>query len=269
MPSPFPGMDPYLEHPEFFPDLHDSFIVYLREFLQPRLPEPYFATTRARVWVEYTDRSIIPDLNLSRTDQPSKVPARETGLRGAVAVGVRPITVPNDEMREAFLEIRTVQGNHQLVTAVELLSLSNKTPGDSGRGLYLEKQTELHSSQVNTVEIDLLRGGRHTTLARLEEVVAAVGPFDYHVCIRKMDDLERTHVYPIRLNQPLPEITIPLLPGDGGVTVDLQAVFDRCYDAGPYRRAEPYRQAPEPPLTPEQADWTAKLLRDRGLLPPA
>jgi hypothetical protein len=262
-------MDPYLEHPEFFPDVHDTFIVYLREFLQPRLPEPYYATTRARVWVEYTDRSITPDLNLSRTDQPSKGPATQGELRGAVAVGVRPITVPADEMREAFLEIRTVRGKRQLVTAVELLSLSNKTPGDSGRGQYLEKQTELHGSQVNIVEIDLLRGGRHTTLAKREDVVAAVGPFDYHVCIRKMDDLERSHVYPIRLDQKLPEITIPLLPGDGGVAVNLQAVFDRCYDSGPYHRAEPYRQPPEPPLTTEQTAWAEKLLRDKGLLPPA
>jgi hypothetical protein len=260
-------MDPYLEHPEFFPGLHDTFIVYLCEFLQSLLPDPYFAATRSRVWVEYTDRSITPDLNLSRTDRPSKGQATEGGLRGAVAVGVRPIAVPDDEMREAFLEIRTVRGNRQLVTAVEILSLSNKTLGDSGRGLYLEKQTELHSSQVNIVEIDLLRRGRHTTLAKLEEVVAAVGQFDYHVCIRKMDDLERTHVYPIRLDQKLPEIILPLLPGDGGVAVNLQAVFDRCYDAGPYRRAEPYRQPPEPPLTPEQAAWAAQLLRDEGLLP--
>src|SRR5215472_5178905 len=152
MPSPFPGMDPYLEHPEFFPGLHDTFIVFLCEFLQPRLPEPYFAATRARVWVEYTDRSITPDLNLSRTDQPSKGPAAAGESRGAVAVGLRPLTVPDEEMREIFLEIRTARGKRQLVTAVELLSLSNKTPGDSGRGLYLAKQTELHSSQVNIVE---------------------------------------------------------------------------------------------------------------------
>jgi hypothetical protein len=40
MPSPFPGMDPYLENPEIFPDFHDSFITYLREVLQASLPAP-------------------------------------------------------------------------------------------------------------------------------------------------------------------------------------------------------------------------------------
>ena len=41
MPSPFPGMDPFLKNPEIFPDLHDSFITYLREALQANLPGSY------------------------------------------------------------------------------------------------------------------------------------------------------------------------------------------------------------------------------------
>jgi hypothetical protein len=31
----FPGMDPYLEEPLLWPDVHASFIVYLREHLRP------------------------------------------------------------------------------------------------------------------------------------------------------------------------------------------------------------------------------------------
>jgi hypothetical protein len=34
MPSPFPGMDPFLEHPVFFGGLHSSMIAYLCEFMQ-------------------------------------------------------------------------------------------------------------------------------------------------------------------------------------------------------------------------------------------
>ena len=33
----FPGMDPYLEHPQVWPDVHASFIVYLREYIRPLL----------------------------------------------------------------------------------------------------------------------------------------------------------------------------------------------------------------------------------------
>ena len=39
----------------------------------------------------------------------------------------------------------------------------------------------------------------------------------------------------VRLETALPVITVPLLPGDGDVPLDLQAVFTRCYDTGPYR----------------------------------
>ncbi len=39
MPSPFPGMDPYLESPDWFPDLHDGLIFCLKESLQNLLPE--------------------------------------------------------------------------------------------------------------------------------------------------------------------------------------------------------------------------------------
>ncbi len=66
MPSPFPGMDPYPESPEVFPDFHDSFITYLREALQAELPAPYFAALGRRLWIEASRRSIGPDLEVRR-----------------------------------------------------------------------------------------------------------------------------------------------------------------------------------------------------------
>ena len=65
---------------------------------------------------------------------------------------------------------------------------------------------------------------------------AICGAFDYHVSVHCFDDPETFFVYPIRLEDRLPPVAIPLLPGDSPVTVDLQSVFDRCYDAGPYAR---------------------------------
>lgn len=270
MPSPFPGMDPYLEHPEFFPDLHDSLVIYLREALQPRLPKPYYVRVRSRVWVEYTNRVIEPDVNLLRANQPAAAPPDNGGITGAVVVALREVAVPNDETREPFLEIHTVQGDRQLVTAIEVLSLSNKKINSEGRKLYLEKQRDLLNSQVNLVEIDLLRGGEHSTAVPLADATAAAGPFDYHVCVRRMDALQQRYVYPIRLEQRLPEILLPLLPGDAGVSIDLQAVFDRCYDTGGYDRLSPYAdRPPDPPLAPERAGWATQLLREKGLLPSA
>src|SRR5512145_904876 len=39
----FPGMDPYLESTEVWPDFHDSFLFCIREALQPVLPQRYYA----------------------------------------------------------------------------------------------------------------------------------------------------------------------------------------------------------------------------------
>jgi Protein of unknown function (DUF4058) len=264
MPSPFPGMDPYLEDPRVFPDFHYSYSTYLREALQAVLPEPYYAALGERVWIEVSQRYIGPDVSLLRS-RPS---APEQGSGGGVAVAAPPrlgpvvVRVPHDERREPTIEIyQRHEGGPRLITSIEVLSLTNKTPGEHGRSLYLRKQGEILESRTHLVEIDLLRAGEHTTAVPRADAVARTGGFDYHVCIHHWDNLEDYFVYPIRLPDPLPEIAIPLLPGDPPVPLDLQAVFNRCYDAGPYRREVRYREVePVPPLTPEHAQWAAERL---------
>jgi hypothetical protein len=264
-------MDPFLEHPAHFPGLHDSMITYLQEFLQGRLPEPYYAAIGDRVWVEVSRRSVGPDVKVLREDQKS---TREGDSAGAVAVATemrtKPIVVhvPHDEVRETFLNIYTWQGSERLVTSIEVLSPANKTPGEHGRDLYLQKQNELLASSTHLVEIDLLRAGQHTTAVPPPLAREKVGLFDYHVCIHRFDQWQDYHVDPIRLPERLPEIAIPLLPGDPAVPVDLQTVLDRCYDVGPYRRRVHYRDnTPGPPLRPDQTEWVTQLLREKGLLP--
>jgi hypothetical protein len=263
-------MDPYLEHPAFFPGLHDSMVTYLRESLQTLLPEPYYAEIGDRVWVEMSSRNIGPDVKLLRhaDDRPTPavseaLTAEESG-EGGVATAVRRrvvVHVPHDEYREPFLQIFAKLEGERLVTSIEVLSLANKTPGAQGRDLYLRKQKEVLNSQVHLVEIDLLRGGEHATAVPYELAWKEAAPFDYHVCIHHFDNLEDYLVYPIRMQERLPEIDIPLLPSDGAVAVDLQQVFHRCYETGPYRRRLDYRSlAPDPPLTAQQAAWAAALL---------
>jgi len=269
MPSPFPGMDPYLEHPEFFPGLHDRMINQISDALQAALPPPYYAEIANRVWLEYAERRAGPDVNVLRSDRP---PGPATAPPVASAVLVRPVTlrVPTEEQRELSVEVRTIQGGQQLVTAMELLSAGNKKTGEKARELYLHKQDELLRSRVNLVEIDLLRGGLHSTCVPRDQALAQAGPFDYHVCVRRMEERDDRIVYPIRLDQPLPGVAIPLLPGDPDVVIDLQQLFDRCYDHGPYRVRSPYLDRdPVPPLAPEQAEWATRLLREKGLVPSA
>lgn len=264
MPSPFPGMDPYLEQPDVFPDFHDSFVAYLRERLHRGLPDPYYAALARRAWIEVSERFIGPDV--VRRGQA------DTLSRAGVAVAGRPaaeplvVRVPHDERIEPLVEVYLgPRSNRRLVTTIELLSPTNKTPGEHGRDLYLRKQHEILASKVHLVEIDLLRGGQHTTAVPRDRLDATAGRFDYHVSIHHFDNLEDYFVYPIQLADPLPEIRIPLLPGDGQVPLDLQQVFQRTYDAGPYSREIDYRHdTPNPPLSPEHSAWAQQILSGLG-----
>ncbi len=280
MPSPFPGMDPFLEHPDIFPDFHDAFLAYLRESLQARLPEPYVASLGRRAWIEVSERYIGPDVQVSRpaSGRPagqSPVPGsaedapQEPGTSGAgTAVASPPrsrpvvVHVPHDERSEPFVEVFLGRGSQRrLVACIELLSWANKTPGEHGRDLYLRKQREVLSSKVHLVEIDLLRGGEHTTAVPRDRLVRVAGEYEYHVSIHRFDNWEDYWVYPIRLNERLPEIGVPLWPGDGEVGLDLQAVMDRTYESGPYRREIDYRQdTPHPPLAPAWQAWVRAVL---------
>src|SRR5713101_7311721 len=78
MNAPFPGMDPYLEHPVLWESVHARLIMLLADQLQPRLDPRYVASIEERVFVEGPQRRI-PDIWVQK--------ARESS--GAVAVAER------------------------------------------------------------------------------------------------------------------------------------------------------------------------------------
>ncbi len=274
MPSPFPGMDPYLERSRWFRGLHNNLITFIQEALQPLLPSPYFALTGELIWMEGSERYVDPDVDVLRRVPIGPREAVQSGEEGGVATlvaeaEVEPVIVavphpPDEERTEPYLEIyarREGEGEDRLVTSIEVLSPTNKTLGSEGRQKYLEKQQEILSGQVHLVEIDLLRGGAHSSAVPLWLAREKAGPFDYHVSVRRFDRPGEFLVYPIPLQRRLPTIRIPLLPGDSSIPLSLQAVFQRAYDAGPYHRAVRYREDQiEPPLTPAQATWVSQVL---------
>ncbi len=219
MASPFPGMDPYLESPDWFPNLHDGLITFLVGALMRRLPEPYYA--RSRQMIEH------------------------------------------DPHEEPFVEIHRRDGSDdRLVASIEVVSPANKTVGNPGREKYLAKQAEVLAGQAHLIEIDLLRGGTHATAVPRDLAALKAGPFDYHVCVHRFDRPNDFFVYPIRLEQRLPGVSIPLLPGDPDVALSIQFVFDRAYEEGPYFRVVRYGEAPIiPPLRAEQLEWVKTRLQ--------
>ena len=271
MPSPFPGMDPFLEHPDFFSDLHGRLHVYISEVLQASLPQPYFAVINERLWVETSMRYIEPDTDVIHGSLPDGPEQDSGGVAVATKTGALPLVfeVTDDERSQAFVEIRTRRddGGERVVATIEVLSLSNKMPGEKGQDLYWEKQAEILRSPIHLVEIDLLRGGAHTTPMLLERIRLGAGLFDYHVSVHQFDQPSRCFIYPWQLQDPLPEIAIPLLPGDGHVSLDLQAVFTRCYDTGPYHRRVQYDPALlVPPVEEQQTEWVKQRLSDKDVV---
>lgn len=270
MPSPFPGMDPFLEHPAIFPDLHDRLATELSTAINAVLPGKYYAGLASRVWVEESERYVEPDIHLLKARDPRGEPENSGGIavRDEIESEVKPILiqVPHDEFHEPMVEIYAEPGGERLVTHIELLSLSNKRAGSDGRELYLKKQREILGSQVHLIEIDLLRGGEPTIAIPAESLHRKAGPHDYRICLHRYNRKLDYYVYPIPLPARLPEIAIPLLPGDPDVFVDLQSVLATCYRTGRYEvrvRYEPDRLVP--PLTPAQQTWADEILAKAGL----
>jgi Protein of unknown function (DUF4058) len=271
MPSPFPGMDPYVEHPDWFPGLHGFLITHMAGALQRSLPLPYYAQSNYRFWLERSGRHADPDVEVVRSgEKPRKrsrggAAAAKLQTWGPLVVTVE--TVEEGPFKQSFLEIRRRRRGDddiRLVTAIEILSPSNKRVGHPSRDQYVVKQRDILASDTHLVEIDLLRGGTHTAAVPRELVEAKAGPFDYLVSIHRYDQPRDYFVYPISLIQHLPQIAIPLLPGDADVPLDLQAVFDRAYEDGPYSREIEYgKDRIVPRLKPEQAAWAADPFKQR------
>src|SRR5438552_3664753 len=153
MPMVFPGMDPWLEDPLLWPDVHDSLIVYLRAQLQPLLRPRYFAALGQRVYVEGPDRHVAPDLWIQRGRRNAAA-----GQVAAVSEVDAPLVAEIEalEVRESYIEIRDLYGAQDVITVIEVVSPANKHAGP-GRQSYRKKQREVLASPAHLVEIDLLR----------------------------------------------------------------------------------------------------------------
>src|SRR3954453_17494847 len=170
MPSPFPGMDSYLE--VHWGDIHQRVITYACDQLQPLLPEGLRARMEERVfvdlWPEEKPRSFVPDLRIVESRKSKGVPLKFA----PASLAARPFVVTLDEpITETFIEIRDKEAK-RLITVIEVLSLANKRPGP-GRRLYKKKQREVLDGEASLVEIDLLRGGRRIWPFREEKLPPA------------------------------------------------------------------------------------------------
>ena len=253
MRCPFPGMDPYLERPALWSDFHDSLIAYIREVLQPLLRPRYVALSQDRLYVLETERPIRPDVSVVRTRVPS----------GATAVlALEPdqhlvFERTAEEIRQPVLHIVEPAAGNRVVTAIEVLSPDNKSTGP-GRKSYLKKCGELRQALANLVEVDLLRGGT-SLLRKLDSAANGDSAWAYSVAVtRQLPALYE--VYTVGLRQRLPRVGVPLDDGEPDVILDLQAAFERCWDAGPYPELLRYDAPPPADLSVEGRAWCSAVV---------
>ena len=258
-------MDPWLEL--HWRDVHSRLIIYIANQIQRQLPEPLVARAEEDVMVDIDEHPagrVRPDVQVLQ-ERP-----RGTAEEGGVATLAPPVAMTEPWMVRApgpevdrRVEIIDPSSGGRVITAIEVLSPSNKLPGPA-QLRYRSKQRDFLAAGLNLVEIDLVRAG-DWTFSVDESVVAPEQRTPYAVCVFRATQPEMRALYFITLPERLPRIAIPLRPQDRDVVLDLQAVVDEAYETGRYDRTD-YRRELKPLLAPEDAVWAGELLHKAGRL---
>lgn len=256
MPSPFPGMDPYLEQPTFWSEFHNRLIVEMSNALISSLRPKYYIAVETRTYTDDGEESLlvgIPDaLVLSSGQKQASVAGAE---QSDVATQTRPVQVQlpiPTQVRERYLEVREA-ATHAVVTVIEVLSPKNKRKG-KGRTIYEKKRQRVLGSLSHLVEIDLLRGN-------LPMPMTGAAKQDYRIVVSRASRRPIADLYGFGLREAIAEFPLPLKPEDAEVVVNLQAVFEQVYDLGSYEVRINYSQPlPPPRLSLIDQQWLDELL---------
>lgn len=258
-PGPFPGMDPWLE--SRWAGVHHLLISFIQRQLNPQLRAiGLVARIDERVYVESTEgwsRVVRPDVHVVRSPVAPKAGGVSTD--GGVALLDEPyvIALPSESPTVDFVEIVDAADQSKVITAIEVLSPTNKIDPRARRE-YRSKRDAYHAAGVNTVEVDLLRDGDPLTDVTLDRVPANLrAPYAVWVYRAYGPRGPQMEYYPAALRSPLPRFAVPLRETDADARLDLQAALDAAYDQGSYDLTD-YNHPPAPPLGEEDAVWAAE-----------
>ena len=257
MPSPFPGMDPYLEDAAYWSGFHTRFIVAVSAAISHALPKGYYAEVEQHVWLQRDDPDdripfAVPDGYVAHLngDGGTVVATLATTAAGTEVT----LAKPAKRKGSKFVQIVDTPGN-RVITVIELLSPSNKEPGDD-RESYLHKRSDYLSTGTNLVEIDLLRDGDRMPFGRPKPP-----PADYCALVSRADRFPKALAWAWTVRDPLPTLPVPLKPADGEIALGLRECLDRAYDDAGYRTRIDYADAPAVPLRKPDAEWVADLFK--------
>ena len=222
MPSPFPGMDPYLEG-SLWMSVHATAGLGVRPAVEPsappalhRLVDPAVCDGNAR-GIRGRHRG---DLSRCRRGQIGAAEGA-AGWPGRSPLPFRWRRLMRTPVPHITVEIRDI-ANRQLVAVIEVLSPTNKR--GEGYDEYVDKRDRILRSSAHLIEIDLLRKGQRVPMQ------GTLPSVPYFVFLCRAEQRPMTEVWPIPLDQPLPEAPVPLLPGDADAKLDLQQALTIVYD---------------------------------------
>jgi hypothetical protein len=226
MPSPFPGMDPFLEDAERWPAFQPLLVDELNRLLLPGLMDRYQARIGERKY--------------------SSEPALPTGIRC-------------NENKESFIEIEQ-RSDKRLITLLEVVSPANKITAE-GRRQYLERRAEVRTMNVHIVEIDLVLQGQ----ALIEYAKESAPSWDYAVVVTRWTHPERYEIYSATLPKRLPRFRVPLASDDRDTVLDLGTAVSRAYDQGDFIKHIDYTREPATNLSAENRRWLHEKLVEEKL----
>lgn len=260
MPSPFPGMDPYLEG-NLWPDVHNALAYKIRQLLTPKLRPRYAARLEIQVLEDDDPEAelgiMYPDVEVvlkhgqrAESSLPKLLPAGPSFSTGVSPPLVIPL-LPTMQFRYASIEIRDSAQN-MLITTIEILSPVNKR----GRHLqdYREKRQKLFQAGVHLLELDFVRRGtRPYSHPRIPKT-----PYLVTLTRAKATAAE---VWPIGLRDTLPTVLVPLRTPDPDVSLPLQDVIEAIYEDAGYDVTIDYDQPPPPPpLSKDDLAWLRSVI---------
>ncbi|MBA4188581.1 MAG: hypothetical protein C0467_11325 [Planctomycetaceae bacterium] len=250
MPSPFPGMNPYLERASVWSSFHPHFISLALEHIAAQIRPKYIVQIETRLYIHEPPAEqrfrAVADLGV----KPRLGSQPASGGTATIAPAYVTLGDAVEIERVQSLTVRDREGN-ELVTVIELLSPANKYAGPD-REQYLGKRNEILRSRTHLVEIDLLRGGPRMPPDDLPTC-------DYCALASRIEERPRAGVWPWRLRDPMPVVPIPLKAGDADAQLNLKAVIDHLYDVGGYEDYI-YSGLPEPRLSPDDMTWASQFL---------
>jgi hypothetical protein len=267
--SPFPGMDPFLEIDSRWQVFHGWFVRELARQSSGRARE-----LGCEVDVERSVYGREPTGELVLLGEPDLLAQNaplsgESGWdRGGTAVAlaepraIHEVVLDPDEMetyKQEYMVVRETGEWARVLAVVELLSFANKQGSYVPK--YREKRSQFLCSMVHWMEIDFLREGENPSRDLFPELPRT----PYFIFVGRKTGLGRNEEgYPLRLQDPLPVIGLPLGPGRPDLPLDLAAAFRSAYDLShraSWRQSYQEGQVPGPPLDPQDQAWVREVLQ--------